>query len=76
MLLIGLADVEHLIISAIEETDLDLDNKSGEQSEVWQKVYEALSLLRTKAVDLKTMARKNGYYLKDVTDVDRTSEWC
>lgn len=49
--LVDLADVENLIISAIELTPLDLDNRSGEQSELWEKVYTALNELRNKVIE-------------------------
>jgi len=75
-LLVDMADVDHLIISAIEETDLLCDNWNGPQSDVWEKVYKALNVLRAKAVDLSTVAKKDGFYLKDIADAEHASEWC
>ena len=49
-LLVDIADVDNLIISAIEETNTLCDNCDGPQSDVWDKVYKALNLLRAKAV--------------------------
>ncbi len=72
--LIDMADVDNLIISAIELTDCDLDNRSGPQSGLWMKVYEALNLLRSKTVDLHTVAQQEGYVLKSIDDALYTSE--
>jgi hypothetical protein len=74
-LYVDIAEVDHLIILAIEETPLDADNKSGEQSDVWEKVYKALNLLRSKAVDLHTVAKTEGCYCRDLADAEHTSEY-
>lgn len=49
---VKIADVENYIISAIESTDLDYNNKMGEQSDVWNKIYEALKDLNKLSLTL------------------------
>ena len=73
-LLVDIADVDNLIISAIEDTDLLCDNWNGPQSDVWEKVYKALNLLRAKAVALNEMAKNENYCLRDRDDAMHASE--
>jgi len=72
---VKLSDVDNLIISAIEDTDCDLDNRSGEQSALWSKIYDALNQLRAKAVYTDEAARQQGYYLKSIDDALHASEF-
>lgn len=46
IMLVRMSEVDHNIILAIEETPLELDNRSGEQSALWEKVYAALNILK------------------------------
>lgn len=55
---VDLAQVDNLIISAIEATPLDADNRSGEQSDVWNKVYDALNELRAEAKTLPDLVNE------------------
>lgn len=49
MLLVDIAVVENEIISAIEETDTE--DHMGDQSPIWEKIYEALENIRKQAFD-------------------------
>jgi len=49
IMLVDIRDVENEIISAIEETDTE--DRMGDQSPLWDKIYEALQRIREKAVD-------------------------
>ena len=73
-LLVDMADVDNLIISAIKTTDLLEDNWNGTQSGVWTKVYEALNLLRANAVQLPEVAKQECYLLRDAADAEYASE--
>jgi TRAP-type mannitol/chloroaromatic compound transport system substrate-binding protein len=50
---VDLSVIENEIISAIELTSCDLDNKQGPQSAVWEKIYEALDKIRKKSTSWK-----------------------
>lgn len=62
--------IDDLVISAIEQTRTYM----GEQSSIWDKVYKALNELRSQAVPLDVLAKREGYYLKDIADAEHASE--